>query len=184
MFGRAAAVLAGAEHGHEQFQLELVKRLTGSTSPEAATLATTLPLVAVTPEDEVVGALLAYPPPNVIEQYLNAQPLASDRENMMTIAGGIMALAKVRALAVDPGWQGRGIGAGLLARFRDIYLACRYLYLYGQFRTDSGLADFYRAHGFTVLPNGHPLDLYVVFGIGGGVLPEPGEQIFYYNRRD
>jgi GNAT superfamily N-acetyltransferase len=140
--------------------------------------------VAVTPEDEIVGALLAFPPPNVIEQYVNGLPLASDQEKTQTIAGGIMILAKLRALAVDPDWQGRGIGVGLLDRFKDIYLACHYLYLYGQFRTDSGLADFYRAHGFNVLPPGYPLDLWVIFGIEGGVLPEAGEQIFYYRRAE
>jgi GNAT superfamily N-acetyltransferase len=86
--------------------------------------------VAVTPEDEIVGALLAFPPPNVIEQYVNGLPLASDQEKTQTIAGGIMILAKLRALAVDPDWQGRGIGVGLLDRFKDIYLACHYLYLY------------------------------------------------------
>ena len=45
------------------------------------------------------------------------------------------------------------------------YLACGYFDLYGQFQaTDPGLADFYGSHGFTVLPPGRGLDLYVVFG--------------------
>jgi hypothetical protein len=36
-----------------------------------------------------------------------------------------------------------------------------------------------------VLLSGHALDdLDAVFGISGGILPEPGEQIFNYNRRD
>ncbi|MFG1820592.1 GNAT family N-acetyltransferase [Kribbella sp. NPDC049174] len=180
----ATAVLAGAEHGHAQFQQELARRMAGSTSPEGAALATTLPLVAVTADGEVVGVLLAYSPPNVIEQFLDARPLASPKDNMMTITGAIMSLVKLRALAVDSAWRGRGIGSGLLTRFQDIYLACRYFYLYGQFRvTDPGLADFYSSHGFTVLPPGEGLDLYVVFGVNGGVKPEPGEQLFYYHRK-
>lgn len=181
----ATAVLAGAEHGHEQFQLELARCMSGSDTLEPAALATALPLVAVTEADEVVGVLLAYSPPNVIEQFLDARPLASKKDNTMMFAGAIMSLVKLRALAVDPDWRGRGIGSGLLTRFQDIYVACRYFYLYGQFRaTDPGLADFYSAHGFTILPPGEGLDLYVVFGVSGGVLPEPGEQLFYYRRKD
>ncbi|MEU4195781.1 GNAT family N-acetyltransferase [Kribbella sp. NPDC026611] len=181
----STAVLAGAEHGHDQFRLELAKCMSGSETLELAALATALPLVAVTADDEIVGALLAYSPPNVIEQFLNSRRLASKKDNMMMFAGAIMSLVKLRALAVDSAWRGRGIGAGLLTRFQDVYLACRYFYLYGQFRTaDAGLADFYSSHGFTILPPGEGLDLYIVFGVSGGVKPEPGEQIFYYRRAD
>jgi GNAT superfamily N-acetyltransferase len=73
---------------------------------------------------------VAFPPANVIQQYLES-PAATDQRAVLF--GGIATLVKLRALAVDPKWRGQGIGAGLLARFKDIYLACRYLCLYGQF---------------------------------------------------
>jgi hypothetical protein len=98
----SAAVLAGAQHGHDQFQLELAKCMSRFATLEPAALATALPLVAVTDADEIVGALLAYPPPNVIEQFVESRPLASKKDTTRMFAGAIMSLAKLRAVAVDP----------------------------------------------------------------------------------
>ncbi|MBM7790339.1 GNAT superfamily N-acetyltransferase [Tenggerimyces flavus] len=81
---------------------------------------------------------------------------------------------------MDPKWRGRGVGAGLLARFTDIFTACGYFYLFGQFdvpdqrwfdRRDPGLETFYTQQGFTVLGEGKPLDFFVVFGIHSAILP-------------
>lgn len=85
----------------------------GGLAGRSAALATTLPLVAVTAADEVVRALLAQPPPNVIEQFLDARPRASAEENMRTIAGAIISLVKLRALAVDPtlAWPRNRVGS-------------------------------------------------------------------------
>jgi len=181
-------VLAGAEHGHEHFRRELAKQF--ATGPGSAAIAASLPLVAVTDTGEIVGALVALPPANVIQQYLDS-PAATDQQ--MMLFSGIAGVVKLRALAVDPKWQGRGTGAGLLARFKDIYLACRYFYLFGQFqpytrtglrRTATGLEKFYSEQGFTILSKGKPLDLWVVLGIGGGIFPQRGERIFYYHRQN
>jgi hypothetical protein len=91
--------------------------------------------------------------------------------------------------------QGRGIGAGLLARFKDICLACGHFSLFGQFQPatkktffgsrqpGNNLERFYGERGFTILPIGTPLDLWVVFGIGGGIFPDGGERMFYYHRQ-
>jgi GNAT superfamily N-acetyltransferase len=184
----AAAVIAGARHGHPHFRREMAKQLASGLSHAAR--AASLPLVAVTGTGEIVGALIAFPPANVIQQYLDS-PAATDPQAILF--GGITGVVKLRALAVDPKWQGQGIGAGLLARFKNIYLACRYFYLYGQFepakkrfvgrnRAGNDLETFYREHGFTILPKHRPLDLFVVFGIGGGIFPDRGERIFYHHR--
>jgi GNAT superfamily N-acetyltransferase len=182
----AAAVMAGAEHGQEHFRMAMAKHMAAAPDLGTAALAASLPLVAVTEDGEIVGALLAFPPGNVIEQYVNAAPADS---HQMIVVGAMTALVKLRALGIDPSWRGRGIGAGLVTRFKEIYLACGYFYLYGQFpsrkgflRADTGLDSFYSQQGFTVLPKGNPLNLYVIFGIDGGIYPERGEQIFYYRR--
>jgi GNAT superfamily N-acetyltransferase len=180
--GLSAAVLAGAEHGPEAFRRELGRWM--APDPSAAGHAATLAMVAVTVDDEIVGAILAHPPWNVIQQYVEARPWASKQEGFQALLSGVMGVVKLKALGVDPNWRGQRIGAGLVNRFREIYLACEYFYLYGQFRRDTGLADFYTSHGFDILPVEQPLDLWVVFGVGGGIFPEPGEQIFYHHRVD
>ncbi|HEY3514578.1 MAG TPA: GNAT family N-acetyltransferase [Kribbella sp.] len=183
-----AAVLAGAEHGEDDFRRELAKQF--AKGPFSAAQAASLPLVAVTATGEIVGVLVAFPPGNVIQQYVES-PAATDPR--MALFSGIAGLVKLRALAVDPHWRGRGIGSGLLARFKDIYLACGYFYLYGQFeptkkrffrrtRPGNDLETFYRGQGFTILPKHRPLDLWVVFGIGGGIFPDRGERIFYHHQ--
>lgn len=180
------AVLAGAEFGVDQFRSELSKLMTGDLV--AAAQAVSLVMVAVTETDEIVGLLIAFPPSAVIEQHLDS-PHISDRQ--MVMVGGLTGVSKLRALAVDPAWRGRGVGTGLLARFKDIYTACHYFYLFGQFdvperrwfgRRDPGLETFYTQQGFTVLGEGKPLDFFVVFGIHSAILPGPGERFFYHRR--
>jgi hypothetical protein len=55
------------------------------------------------------------------------------------------------------------------------------LYRIGLFRSGTDLESFYRQQGFTILPKGQPLDLFVVFGIGGGIFPDRGERMFYHH---
>jgi GNAT superfamily N-acetyltransferase len=101
---------------------------------------------------------------------------AQDRSKLVMMA--VIAVCRVKGLVVADAWQGRGIGDSLLDRCIRIYDRCGFRVTYGQMPIGKGLDAYYARHGFDILRPDEGLDLWEVFGVGGGVLAEPGEQLF------
>ena len=109
-----------------------------------------------------------------------AQQAGADQRAASQLAlGGAVALAKIDALAVSESARRSGVGAALLTRATKVYFTNGYFYVYGQIAPDRPeLIAFYQRRGFEVRPPDEGLDLWVVFGLPGGIRPDRGERIF------
>lgn len=136
-------------------------------------------------EDGIIGALVAFPPPNVAAGVLDQteQKITdpSARAKMMMAVG--VGLAKVQAVAVAEQARGRRIGGSMLAFCSKIYLHCGFMFVYGQTAAGARLEDFYRRHGFDVLDEGAPVNFWVLFGVPSYSYPGPGERMFIRQAR-
>lgn len=154
-------------------ELESVIRCGGDRLLELAT-GLGLVLVAVDPEGQIVGALLAHPPSGFLSRLVE-QGLPWPH---MLVAH--TAVAKVKALAVAPSARKSGIGGALLRRCSQVYWQCGYLLMFGQFASErQGLGDFYAKQGFTVVPAGAGIDMQVIFGRPVWLHPDGDEQGFF-----
>ncbi|MET9263743.1 GNAT family N-acetyltransferase [Amycolatopsis sp. NPDC004079] len=181
---RAGLAGRGREHGQPAFSRAIAQAF-AEHGPDHVYAVAALVLVAEHREHGVIGTVIAFPPGNVAEQYVEhaERTGAAAPDVRKIIAGGAIALAKVSALAVAEPHRGSGIGAALLSRTKKVYFANGYIYVYGQIRPDRpGLAAFYRRQGFDVREPDEGLDLWVVFGIPGGILPDQGERFFVRGR--
>lgn len=97
---------------------------------------------------------------------------------------GMLAVAKIKALAVDPARRNAGLGATLLSLAAKLYNELGYLYLYDQFTAGSGLDRYYAARGFDIIPRSDGLDLWVIFGKPVMVSAMPHEQMFALKIRE
>ncbi|MCO1575140.1 GNAT family N-acetyltransferase [Crossiella sp. SN42] len=176
---RAALAQRGENHGTPGFLRAMAEAF--AVGPDTAYLAATVVLVAEHREDGVLGVVVAFPPPNVAERLLIADDAAA-QHNLQVLVQGVSGLAKVSALVVDSSARRRGVGAALLSAVRRLFFYHGYLYVYGQMPQRPGLADFYAAQGFQVYEPGQSLDLWTVFGVPGGIVPEQGEQLFVRGR--
>lgn len=170
---RAGLAARGREHGQPGFSRAVARALT-DRGPEHAFAAASLVLVAEHREHGVIGTVIALPPPNVTEQYMThaegMNAAAPEVRKLMLL--GIVGLVKVAALAVAEAHQRSGLGAALLSRVKKTFFAHGYVFVYGQIRPDRpGLAAFYRRQGFEVREPDEGLDLWVIFGIPGGIHP-------------
>lgn len=120
----------------------------------------------------VVGALNAIPPSGFIGELIEGgmEPVRA--------AISVLAVTKIKSLAVEPDCRGLGIASALLRSCTGIFDQAGFLVQYGSFARGSGLEGFYRARGFEVLPIGAGLDLWVVFGSRIMLSAGPGEQMF------
>ena len=135
-----------------------------------------LPLVADHPTRGVVATLVAYPPMNVVEQFLDTAPPGERRKISL---GGAFSLIKIKAVAVSEEFRRAGLGHALLQRCVQVYRQCGYTLLYGQFPTErEHLAGFYRRAGFTVHQPDQPINLWVLFGLDGNLSADHGERLF------
>lgn len=143
-----------------------------------------LVLIAEHDEQGVVGALVAYPPVGVVGQMLehNQRVGGGGQQAMQILMMGVMAICRVKSLAVAPQARGHGIGAALLGYCHQVYEHLGYMIIYGQAPTKPGLDMFYRRRGFEVLDVGVGFDPWVVFGVHADIRPDPQEQIFIWNR--
>ncbi|RSM80471.1 hypothetical protein DL991_10090 [Amycolatopsis sp. WAC 01375] len=186
VMGRAhrAGRARGREHGQPGFSRAVAQAFTDQ-GPDQAFAAASLVLVAEHREHGVVGTVIALPPPNVTEQFMThaerMNAAAPEVRKLMLV--GILGLAKVAVLAVAEAHQGSGLGAALLSRIKKIFFAHGYVFVYGQIRPDRpDLAAFYQRQGFHVQEPDEGLDLWVVFGIPGGIQPDQGERFFVRTR--
>jgi GNAT superfamily N-acetyltransferase len=138
--------------------------------------AMTLVLVALDEAGTVVGALLAHPPMNILDLGIRA---GIPPQNML---GTAAMLARLRAVAVDPAWRARGIGAALINHCVAIYAHLGYLILYGQIDTIQQLDSYYQQLGFEVLDPGYGFSLADLVGAQYTVGPAPGEQLIFQTR--
>ncbi|MDQ1305159.1 MAG: hypothetical protein QG671_989 [Actinomycetota bacterium] len=115
-------------------------------------LASMAPVVATHPDHPgPVGLCLTGMPGNVVANAVNA---GVGEQPVMLLT---MQLGRLRAVAVDPGHRGAGLGTAMLAQAAMLATA-RNGDLYGQIERPE-LADWYAARGFRVLPPGHGLDM-------------------------
>ena len=138
-------------------------------------------LVAEHRDRGIVGTVVAFPPAHVSQQFVarSERSGADQREAGKLALSGAVALAKIDALAVEESARRSGVGAALLGRAAKIYFTNGYFYVYGQIAPDRPeLITFYQRHGFEVRPPDEGLDLWVVFGLPGGIRPDRGERIF------
>ncbi|MGH3219408.1 MAG: GNAT family N-acetyltransferase [Streptosporangiaceae bacterium] len=130
--------------------------------------------IALVAEDgqQIVGTLCALPPGAYI-----AQLMTNGLEPAHAIVTAL-AVIKIKALAVDPSHQDRGIASALLAGCRRLYDQLGYHLLFGSFTVGSGLDAFYAARGFEIIPAGGGISMNVLLGQPARLGVDPGEQLF------
>lgn len=178
--GLAGGLRMGLRSGHEALMQDVAAASVAVTDGDIRPLylRSALPLVAEHPVDGIVGALLAYPPTNVVERYYTAAARDGLKAQYKVALGGAISLIKIKAVAVADHARGHGLGTQLLQRCEQVYRQCRFRLLYGQIPPDSAAESFYARHGFEVKPLGGHLDLWVIFGTQGGVYADHGERLF------
>ncbi|MBB2744660.1 UNVERIFIED_ORG: GNAT superfamily N-acetyltransferase [Microbispora rosea subsp. rosea] len=175
-----AALRAGIRDGQSGFQHHMAAQFAGHSDLVRAYLHASLVLVADHRDQGIVGTLIAYPPANLIAEFLASgrTSLSEQGKQHLTMLGGV-ALVKIKAVAVTGDARGQGIGAALLKRCKQIYVHCGYILLYGQMPPTPGLDAFYRRSGFEIGQLGQPIDLWVIFGMHANTFPGPDERIFH-----
>ncbi len=174
-----AALAAGQRGGKDAFLREVA---TGFFTAQGGDqripfLRNTLVLVAEHATHGVVGALIAYPPLQVIRQLLEqSRRLGVDPQQILLM--GAVGIVRVKAVAVSDAMRRQGVGGALLEQCLRVYSTCGYVTAYGQMPPTPGLDTFYRRQGFTVLDRGAGFDPWVVFGVHADVRPEPDECTF------
>ncbi|WP_067821940.1 GNAT family N-acetyltransferase [Actinomadura kijaniata] len=158
----------GLRHGQEALLAEL-----GARAADGDTLRTLAGLSAVLVAQDrtgrIVGALQAAPPGGLLARAVDrgvppAQALTA-----------VLAVVRIRAVAVAEHARGQGIGAALLHRCLQLYFRLGYHLAYGGFPEGSGLERYYARLGFEVAAPGEGIPLSLPFGIS----PEPGERLFH-----
>ncbi len=145
-----------------------------------AYLHASLVLVADHRDQGIVGTLIAYPPANLVAEFLDhgSTAITGRAGQHMAMLGGV-ALAKIKAIAIAEDARGHGIGAALLKRCKQLYFHCGYVLLYGQMPPTPGLDAFYRRSGFEIGQPGEPIDLWGIFGVQAKAFPGADERIFH-----
>lgn len=182
-----AALRLGLDGGPEAVMRHMAEKFAGpqGTAPRRLLPPVTLVLVAEHDQHGVIGAVLAYPPNGVIQQFVEHQRRAgaSGQQLFQLVMAGVMWMVRIKAIAVDESMRGRGIGSALLYRCQQVYTYCGYMISYGQMADTPALERFYRAHGFEVLPRGSGFDPWVVLGVHAEIRPDPGKRTFVRHQK-
>ncbi|MGP3691124.1 GNAT family N-acetyltransferase [Streptomyces sp. IBSNAI002] len=127
-----------------------------------------------TPTARIVGVSSSIPPLSVLGG------MQRDGADPVALGAIAMAYAKIRALAVTEDYRRQGIASALLIKAMTVHREHRAFLAYGQFTAgDTGLAQFYRRHGFTIHAPGEPVMLPSPSRHRDvGAAPLPGEQMF------
>jgi GNAT superfamily N-acetyltransferase len=174
-----AALTVGLRGGKDAFLREVATGFFNAQGGDQRIpfLRNTLVLVAEHPAQGVIGALIAYPPLQVMRQLLEqSRRLGVDPRQVLLM--GAVGIVRVKAVAVSEVVRRQGVGAALLEQCLRVYSTCGYVTAYGQMPPTPGLDTFYRRQGFTVLDPGEGFDPWVVFGVHADVRPEPEERTF------
>lgn len=176
----AGALRTGLRVGQEELMRDIATESTRLADGDIRPLylRSALPLVADRKGDGIIGTLLAYPPANVVQEYYTAAAQAGPGEQHKIALMGAVSLIKIKAVAVAEHARGQHLGATLLQRCTQVYRQCQFALLYGQMPPGRGLEDFYARQGFEVKEEGERLDLWVIFGVRGGIHADRGERLF------
>ncbi|MER7367054.1 hypothetical protein [Nonomuraea wenchangensis] len=114
----------GIRQGQPGFQRHMgAEFVTGGMM--SAYLHASLMLVADHRDRGVVGALIAYPPGNLITELVRSGRISlSDQSGQQMSMLGAVALTKIKAIVVAEHARGQGVGAALLKRCKQIYSHC------------------------------------------------------------
>jgi GNAT superfamily N-acetyltransferase len=179
------ALRTGLARGNEAFLRHMAEQfVTHWKHPLVPYLSAALCLVAERRDEGIVGALLAYPPPNISQDHLDAARGADDHQRRQLSMVGAIGLAKIKAVAVAEDARGLGIGSALLLRAWQVFFACEYSIVYGTMAATPGLDVFYRRNGFQVLDHGEPIDLWAVYGMHSAINADAGERFFIRYKPD
>ena len=129
-------------------------------------------------DGQVVGVLLATPPPNIARQLGDTAERINPGSGRQALASIVLRLVRLSAVAVSPAYQHTGIAKALISRGVENYRRAGYIAMYGQFESSRQLAPFYEKLGFQVCGAGEDLDFGDVFGPPLTIGPHPGEQLF------
>jgi GNAT superfamily N-acetyltransferase len=166
----ATALLRALQAGSKNPLIRQVTNVLKGAGPQPF-VGMSMVLVAVQ-SDQVVGALYSLPPLNFISQLVNAGVPAPAAMMSST------AVAKIRALAVDPQARSLGIASHLLETAVQLYDRIGFYLLYGYFDLGSGLETFYSARGFQIMPIGQGVNMDPIVGYPATLDAGPGEQMF------
>jgi GNAT superfamily N-acetyltransferase len=140
--------------------------------PKAALAGLASALAVEAQDGRLVGALLANPPGALVGLAMETgRPLADVVKIMVQ-------MTKIKALAVEEEPRGQGLGSAMLECVDGIYRQLGVRLLYGQFRDESGLEDFYRDRRFMVMSRNEDLMLDDRIGIPMSIQPVGSERIF------
>ena len=148
------ALQAGLRDGSDGFTWHMAEQFVAHQNDNQliAYLSAALVLVAEHHEHGISGALIAFPPPNVVTDVLDqtqAEITDPRKRGMLVLAGGL-GLTKIQAVAVAEEARGLRIGGSMLTFCANIYFHCGYKFVYGQMPGTPGLETFYRRYGFDV----------------------------------
>jgi GNAT superfamily N-acetyltransferase len=173
------ALRAGLTRGRDGFGCHIAGQFAAHwEQPLMVYLSAALVLVAEHRDDGIIGTLIAYPPPNITQNHLDAARDVGEQQRSELMMLGAIGPAKIKAVAVAESARGRHIGSALIQRTRQIYFTCGYILIYGTMTSAPGLDVFYRRCGFQVLDPGEGLDLWPVFGVHSHIEAGPAERFF------
>jgi GNAT superfamily N-acetyltransferase len=135
-----------------------------------------LVIVAVDPQQRVVGALVAGPPVDLMQAVIHA---GGDRYQAMAVAATI---SRIEGLAVVDSARRSGVGAALLRRTVKLYYRAGYLLVYGPVPSSIGMRRCYQRAEFELLLDGR-LDLKSLLGLDAAIIADPGEGLAVRWRR-
>ncbi|MEV0649960.1 hypothetical protein AB0I28_32355 [Phytomonospora sp. NPDC050363] len=167
----AEVLLAGLRDG-KQALLYPIAEAAAAGDPNLAIVKMAALLVAVDRDDQIGGIVMTVPPGTVFAELYSKGFLPSHALLGLTLA------TKIQGLAVDPAARGSGLGARMLAQAWRLHHQLGAMVVYGQFPIRSGLAAYYAATPFEVLPERYGIMLEPILGRQAGIAPSAGEQIF------
>ena len=163
------SIVAGVQNGGVAFREALAHAMhAGGGSWSAFTL------VAVSGQNEVVGAAVCSPPFAYLRDMISRQPHVGQRLLMQ----GVMGVSKVNSVAVLPGHRGQGVGKDLMTTAEGVLRRCGHMVMYGSCNTD--VTTFYRRLGFNVADLDAPVS-FVPALESKYVVSTPGMHIFMKN---
>ena len=182
----AAALRSAVRNGHDALLQHMAEQFFTHQGSDSVVPFQHVTLVLVAEHDAhgVIGAVVAHPPLGVIKKAIeHGRRTGADRQQIMqTMLSGVIAIARIRALAVADEMRGHGIGGELLRRCWQLFDHGGYMIVYGQAPDTPQLERFYRGHDFDVLDPGAGWDPWVVLGVHADVRPDPGERVFIRHR--